>query len=296
MTDGRLTMTQYGVLEAVSPLVRRVFARNPSPFTHTGTGTFIVGHGSVAVIDPGPSHPDHAAAILAGLGDEVVSHIIVTHTHMDHSPASRLLQAATGAPIYAAGPHGMGVPERRAENQGADLEFTPDVTIWDGAIIEGKGWRLEAVHTPGHASNHLCYALPSESTLFSGDHVMGWSTTVIIPPDGNMAAYLASLRYLLTRNEALYRPTHGPAITDPRKRLRALIAGRERRSAEILEKLTRGRQTVQSLTDIIYPDAAALPNPRAAKHTVLAHLLLLIEDGLVESSGGPEREMCFWRR
>ena len=207
----------YGVVDQVSPLIRRVIARNPSPFTFYGTGTYIVGRGEVAVIDPGPLLHDHVLALEAALAGERVSHILITHTHSDHSPAAAPLKAATGAPTYGFGPHGSGRPEAdvRVEEDG-DRDFRPDHEIRDGAVLEGPGWRLEAVHTPGHTSNHLCFALAEERALFTGDHVMGWSTSVISPPDGDMQAYLRALRRLLERDDATYWPTHGPPITQPR--------------------------------------------------------------------------------
>ena len=223
----------YGRVERISPLIRRVVARNPSPFTYTGTGTYIVGHGEVAVIDPGPLQDDHVAALLAALAGERVSHILVTHTHSDHSPAATPLKDATGAPTYGFGPHGSGRPDPdvRVEEYG-DRAFRPDHQLRDGAAIMGEGWRLEALHTPGHTSNHLCFALAQERALFSGDHVMGWSTSVISPPDGDMQAYMRSLKRLLERDDAIYRPTHGPPITEPRRHVEALIAHREKREAE----------------------------------------------------------------
>ena len=187
----------------MTPLIRRVVARNPSPFTFKGTGTYIVGHGKVAVIDPGPDISAHVEALLAALRGETVTHILVTHTHLDHSPAAAAIKQATGAKTYGFGPHGSGRDEDRTgvggvTEEGGDRDFVPDVVMRDGDAVAGPGWRLAAVHTPGHTSNHLCFALPQERTLFSGDHVMGWSTSVIAPPDGDMAAYMRSLDKLLS--------------------------------------------------------------------------------------------------
>ncbi len=176
---------EYGVIERLSPLIRRVVAHNPGPFTFHGTATYIVGNGAVAVIDPGPALAPHVEAILSGLGGETVSHQMITHTHRDHSPAARLLGRATGAATHGFGPHGAGRGEGVVE-EGGDHDFIPDVYLRDGDTVEGDGWSLTALHTPGHTSNHLCFALAQESVLFSGDHVMGWSTTVIAPPDGHM--------------------------------------------------------------------------------------------------------------
>src|SRR5882724_341961 len=225
----------YGVAETLSPLIRRVVARNPSPFTFKGTGTYIVGHGSVAVIDPGPALPEHVDALLAALANETVSHILVTHTHLDHSPAAGALRS-----------------EGAGSEEGADRAFVPDLALRDGDIVEGKGWRMAAVHTPGHTSNHLCFALEEEKVLFSGDHVMGWSTSVIAPPDGDMAAYLRSLDKLLARDDAVYWPTHGPAIPDPKAHVRAFIAHRRERADAILRRLAAGDETVPALVDAIY--------------------------------------------
>jgi glyoxylase-like metal-dependent hydrolase (beta-lactamase superfamily II) len=192
---------EYGKAATLSPMVRRVIARNPSTFTFHGTGTYIVGRGKVAVIDPGPEDAAHVAALLNAVRGETVTHILVTHTHGDHSPASAALKAATGAPTFGFGPH----PTRpdQQPDQGGDYAFRPDVTVGDGDVIDGDGWTFAALHTPGHISNHLCFALAEERSLFSGDHVMGWSTSVISPPDGSMADYFASLRKLLPRDELL---------------------------------------------------------------------------------------------
>ena len=204
----------YGKLEPVAPGIRRIIARNPGPFTFRGTGTYVVGEGQVAVIDPGPDLPEHVEALLMDLAGEEVTHILVTHTHRDHSPAAAAVKEATGAPTYGFGPHAGGRRGEAGVEEGGDWDFTPDIVVKDGDEIAGNGWRFEAVHTPGHTSNHLCFALPDQGILFSGDHVMGWSTSVIAPPDGDMASYMASLDKLLGRRDAVYWPTHGPAITE----------------------------------------------------------------------------------
>ena len=221
MLNDRSFKCVYGQLERVSPLIRRIVAENPGPFTFLGTGTYVVGHGKVAVIDPGPLLQSHVDALLSALSGETVTHILVTHTHTDHSPAARLLRGATGAPTVGFGPHGQVGDTGEA---GADVEFVPDVAIADGDVVAGPGWRLEALHTPGHASNHLCFALAQEAALFAGDQVMGWSTTVIAPPDGNMAAYMRSLDRLSRRHDEVYWPTHGGAIFDPKAHLAELIS------------------------------------------------------------------------
>jgi glyoxylase-like metal-dependent hydrolase (beta-lactamase superfamily II) len=277
---------EYGRLEPVAPGIRRIVARNPSPFTFRGTGTYVVGAGEVAVIDPGPDLDEHVAALLAGLGGERVTHILVTHTHRDHSPAAKALQAATRAPTFGFGPHAGGRRGEAGIEEGGDWDFTPDVTVRDGDEIAGAGWRFEAVHTPGHTSNHLCFALPEQGLLFSGDHVMGWSTSVIAPPDGDMSAYMASLDKLLGRPDAVYWPTHGPAITEPQPYVRAFVAHRREREAGILECLAAGPQEIMAIVDRLYVGLAQGLR-RAAARSVHAHLLDLAARGLVDSDGPP---------
>jgi glyoxylase-like metal-dependent hydrolase (beta-lactamase superfamily II) len=287
----RELQVEYGVVEQLTPLVRRVVAKNPSPFTFKGTGTYIVGHGHVAVIDPGPDLAAHVAALAEALRGETVSHILVTHTHLDHSPAAAALQQATGAKTYGFGPHGSG---RTADQtgvggvteEGGDQLFRPDIALHDGDAVEGPGWRLTAVHTPGHTSNHLCFALPEERTLFSGDHVMGWSTSVIAPPDGDMAAYMRSLAKLMARDDAVYWPTHGAAISDPKPFVAAFVAHRQERAAAILGRLAQGDETIPAIVDRVYLGL----DPRlkgAAGRSVLAHLVELVELGRVASDGAP---------
>jgi glyoxylase-like metal-dependent hydrolase (beta-lactamase superfamily II) len=285
---------EYGAVDRLTPLIRRVVARNPSPFTFKGTGTYIVGHGRVAVIDPGPDLAAHVDALLAALRGETVTHIVVTHTHVDHSPAAAALKRATGAPTYGFGPHGSGRAEDRTgvgghTEEGGDHAFAPDVPMREGDTVEGPGWRLAAVETPGHTSNHLCFALPEERTLFSGDHVMGWSTSVIAPPDGDMAAYMRSLAKLLERDDAVYWPTHGPAITEPKPHVRAFIAHREERRDEILRRLAAGDTAIAAIVENVYLGL----DPRlkgAAGRSVLAHLVELVERGEVQCDGLPTLE------
>ena len=275
---------EYGRLERVAPGIRRIVARNPSPFTFRGTGTYVVGEGEVAVIDPGPDLDEHVAALLAGLSGERVTHILITHTHRDHSPAAAPLKAATGAPTYGFGPHAGGRRGDPAVEEGGDWDFSPDVTVGDGQPIAGAGWRFEAVHTPGHTSNHLCFALPDSGILFSGDHVMGWSTSVIAPPDGDMSAYMGSLDKLLRRPDAVYWPTHGPAITEPQDHVRAFIAHRRERETGILDCLASGTERIEAIVDRLY--AGLQPGlRRAAGRSVHAHLLDLAGRGIVDSDG-----------
>jgi len=282
---------EYGVAETISPLVRRVTARNPSAFTFKGTGTYVIGHGKVAVIDPGPDLAEHVEALLHALRGETVTHIFITHTHLDHSPAAAAVKRATDARTFGFGPHGSGRAEDRAgvggkTEEGGDHAFAPDVTMREGDSAEGPGWRLTAVETPGHTSNHLCFALAEEKTLFTGDHVMGWSTSVITPPDGDMAAYLRSLRKLLAREDALYRPTHGPEIPEPKPYVEAFIAHRREREEEILKSLAAGDDTIPAIVARVYVGL----DPRltaAAGRSVLAHLIECVERRQVLCDGPP---------
>jgi glyoxylase-like metal-dependent hydrolase (beta-lactamase superfamily II) len=276
---------EYGRLEPVAPGIRRIVAHNPGPFTFKGTGTYIVGEGEVAVIDPGPDLAEHVDALLAGLAHERITHILVTHTHRDHSPAAKAVKEATGAPTYGFGPHAGGMRGEAGVEEGGDWDFVPDVVVQDGDTVTGSRWRFEAVHTPGHTSNHLCFALTDSGTLFSGDHVMGWSTSVIAPPDGDMAAYMASLDKLLERrDDAVYWPTHGPAITEPSRHVRAFIAHRREREAAILDCLKSGIDSVPAMVDRLYVGL----DPRlrgAAGRSVLAHLIDLIGRDIAATDG-----------
>jgi glyoxylase-like metal-dependent hydrolase (beta-lactamase superfamily II) len=275
---------EYGKLEQVAPGIRRIVARNPGPFTFRGTGTYVIGEGAVAVIDPGPDLAEHIEALLMDLAGEEITHILVTHTHRDHSPAAAAVKTATGAPTYGFGPHAGGRRGEAAVEEGGDWDFTPDVTVADGDEIVGTGWRFEAVHTPGHTSNHLCFALPDAGILFSGDHVMGWSTSVIAPPDGDMAAYMASLDKLLRRRDAVYWPTHGPAITEPHEHVHAFIAHRRERETGIVDCLAAGVTRVDAMVERLY--VGLNPNlRRAAGRSVLAHLVDLINRGVVIGDG-----------
>jgi glyoxylase-like metal-dependent hydrolase (beta-lactamase superfamily II) len=281
----------YGVAAAVTPLIRRVVARNPSPFTFKGTGTYLVGSGQVAIIDPGPDLTRHVDALLDAVRGETITHILITHTHLDHSPAAAAIKRATGAKTYGFGPHGSGRAEDRSgvggvTEEGGDHAFVPDVAMREGDAVEGPGWRLSAVHTPGHTSNHLCFALAEEHALFSGDHVMGWSTSVIAPPDGDMAAYMRSLAKLMARDDAVYWPTHGPSIPEPKPFVQAFIAHRQERAAAILQQLAQGESTIPGIVEQVYLGL----DPRlkgAAARSVLAHLVELFERGQVATDGAP---------
>lgn len=278
---------EYGKADRVSPMIRRVVAGNPSAFTFHGTGTYIVGHGAVAVIDPGPLLDSHVDALVRALGRERVTHIVITHTHRDHSPAARPLKQATGAPTYGFGPHGSGRADGGGEvEEGADRDFVPDIRVRDGDRIEGDGWTLEAVHTPGHTSNHLCYALLEENALFPGDHVMGWSTTVVSPPDGDMRAYMRSLERLRARGEEVFWPTHGPPITEPRNFVAALLAHRHEREDQILACLAHDASTIPEMVEIMYADVGRHLHAAAAR-SVLSHLIHMAETGRVRCDGPP---------
>jgi glyoxylase-like metal-dependent hydrolase (beta-lactamase superfamily II) len=282
---------EYGAVARLTPLIRRIVARNPSPFTFKGTGTYIVGQGKVAIIDPGPDLAQHVEALLGALAGETVTHILVTHTHLDHSPAAAAVKQATGAKTYGVGPHGSGRAEDRTgvggvTEEGGDHAFRPDIAVRDGDVVEGPGWRLSAIHTPGHTSNHICFALAEERALFSGDHVMGWSTSVIAPPDGDMAAYMRSLDKLLARDDSVYWPTHGPAIPDPKPFVEAFIAHRHERADAILQRLAEGDDTIPAIVERVYVGL----DPRlkgAAGRSVLAHLVELVELGKVAADGAP---------
>ncbi len=274
-----------GVVEQVSPRIRRVVADNPSKFTYRGTGTYILGQGEVAVIDPGPQLDSHRGALERALDGERVVAILVTHCHADHSPLAGWLREMSGAPTYAFGPHGRVDPTDDVVTEEAiDVAFAPDVPLTDGAVIEGPGWTVEAVHTPGHTSNHLCFALREERGLFTGDHVMGWSTTVIAPPDGDMRAYVASLEKLLARDDAVLWPTHGGPVTDPRPFVEAYRAHRLAREAQVLEAVRRGVSAIPPMVKELY---AAVPEElhAPAGRSVLAHLIKLVEDGQVRAMG-----------
>ena len=280
----------YGRVAVLTPMIRRVIAENPSPYTFKGTGTYIIGRGEVAVIDPGPLDEAHVEALLYALKGETVTHILVTHTHRDHSPAVRLLQPETEAQTYGYGRHGGDKNLPRVES--ADFDFMPDVLLKDGDVVRGRDWTVEAVHTPGHTSNHLCFALKEENTLFSGDHVMGWSTTVVSPPDGDMGAYIASLEKLLARDDGTLVPTHGSPIEDPRTYMTALLAHRMKRVEQVAEQVAAGRQTIREMVDAIYLDLDPRLHGGAAR-SVLSHLIHLIDTGRITCDGEPTEDSTY---
>ncbi len=275
-----------GETEQLEPLVRRVLAPNPSPYTFTGTQTWLVGAGrDIAVIDPGPSDAAHIDAILRAAGDAKVAAILCTHTHRDHSPGSRPLKARTGAPIMGCAPLVLKDDGPRAD-AAFDADYAPDRVMQDGETISGDGWTLEAVATPGHTSNHLCFALTETGALFTGDHVMKWSTSVVSPPDGDMADYMASLQRLYDRKQdRVYYPAHGPAAEKPRQLVRGMMGHRKAREKQILKLLGEEPRQIPDMVDVMYKGL----DPRlhgAAGRSVLAHLVDLEQRALVTGSEG----------
>ena len=265
-------------VEIVHPLVRRVLAPNPSPFTNTGTQTHIVGHGDIAVIDPGPDIAEHVEAILAATQGERIVAIVCTHTHRDHTPAAAPLAKATGAAIVGCAP--IAARDGSGLEAGFDQSYAPDRIMVEGDTVSAPGWTLEAIATPGHTSNHLCFALPEANALFSGDHVMGWSTSVVVPPDGDMGAYLASLEKLLARDDEVYFPAHGDPVTKPQRLVRGMIGHRRQRENQILRLLGEGPRSIAALVAAMYVGL----DPRlekAAAASVLAHLIDLAARGRI---------------
>jgi glyoxylase-like metal-dependent hydrolase (beta-lactamase superfamily II) len=274
---------EYGVMVQVSPMVRRIVANNPGPYTFKGTGTYIIGSGKVAVIDPGPNDEDHVNAMMAALDGEKITHQLITHTHSDHSPAAKLIKARTGARTYGFGSHGSGIYSKGfTVEAGGDMEFVPDISLKDGDVINGENWTVNCVHTPGHTSNHLCFHLAEENVLFPGDHVMGWSTTVVSPPDGNMSEYMDSLRKLAERNDHIYYPTHGAPIESPQKFVRAIAVHRKMRESQILDCLDKEILTISLMVDHMYKgiDGRLIG---AAKHSIFAHVIDLSNRGVIKS-------------
>lgn len=280
----------YGQPVEIAPVIRRMTVNNPGPFTFHGTNTYLVGDTSLAVIDPGPEDETHLNALLDAIGSRPVSHIIVTHTHRDHSPLARRLAEITGAPTAGFGSHR---PSRKPAlhelaqlDASGDSDFIPDITLADGQLMEGDGWSLRTLHTPGHATNHCAFALEGTGITFSGDHVMAWSTTVISPPDGSMTDYMASLDKLLERNDTLLLPGHGGPVTKPPAFLRGLKAHRRMRERAILERLSAGDRTIAEIVAAIYRDTDPRLH-RAAASSVFAHLEDLIKRERVKSDGEP---------
>src|ERR1700733_14289493 len=277
----------------VAPRVRAIVANNPSPFPFKGTMSYIIGRGKVAILDPGPDDEPHIAALLDAVRSETVTHIFVTHTHRDHSPAVPKVKAATGAGVYAQGPHRLARPlhigETRRLDASADMDFRPDVALRDGEVVRGESWTMEAVFTPGHTGNHMAYALPESNLLFSGDHVMGWSTTIVAPPDGAMSDYMNSLYKLAKRTEPLYLPGHGNPVRNAPRFVQHLIEHRRGREASILHRLGKGAADIPAIVKAVYIGL----DPRlvgAAALSTLAHLEDLVARGIVATDGPPSIE------
>jgi glyoxylase-like metal-dependent hydrolase (beta-lactamase superfamily II) len=287
-----------GETEQHEPLVRRVLAPNPSPYTFTGTQTWLVGAGNeIAVIDPGPAGSGlsigdpkdingagHVEAILRAVGDAKITAILCTHTHRDHSPAAAPLKAATGAPIIGCAPLALKDDGPRADSA-FDPDYAPDRILADGERISGEGWTIEAVATPGHTSNHICYALIESGALFTGDHVMKWSTSVVSPPDGDMAAYMASLQKLYDREDRIYYPAHGPAVEKPQQLVRGMIGHRRMRERQILSELEKGPRPITEMVEVMYK-GLDVRLKGAAGRSVLAHLVDLNQQGRVIDDRG----------
>ena len=278
---------QYGEAVKVADNVRRLTATNSGPFTFTGTNSFIIGEGRVAILDPGPDDPSHVRALLDAVAGESVEAILVSHTHRDHSPGARHLREATGAPVMAAGPHvaarQLQVGEVNRLDASADHDFMPDDALADGTQFTIGDVTLEAVATPGHTANHLAFSMPEAGILFSGDHVMAWSTTIVAPPDGAMGDYMTSLERLLAREEQLYLPAHGGPVADPARYVRGLRAHRKMRERAILDRLQKGDRTIPGIVLNIYRDV----DPKlhgAAALSVFAHLEELVAQGLVSAT------------
>lgn len=282
---------EYGEPAELSPLVRRVICNNPGGFTFHGTGTYIIGRENVAIVDAGPLDERHVEAVLRAVEGETVTHQLITHTHIDHSPAARLIKDATGAQTWGFGPHGGDRGGPKVE-EGGDHDFAPDHVIRHGDIVEGDGWSVEAVHTPGHTSNHICFGLREEKALFTGDHVMGWSTTVVSPPDGNMTDYFNSLDKLLERDDQRYYPTHGAPIENVHDFVRAYRAHRQLRESQILDLLKDGPRTIPEMVATMYADVPQNLHPAAAR-SVLAHLIHMAHDGRVAVDGKADAKATY---
>jgi glyoxylase-like metal-dependent hydrolase (beta-lactamase superfamily II) len=285
-----------GQVEEVRPGLRRILCNNPGPFTYKGTVSYIIGKGHVAIIDPGPLDEAHIGALLDAVRGETVTHIFITHTHRDHSPAAARIKAETGASTCGEGPHRAARPLNIGEaprlESGGDHDFRPDAVLADGDIVAGEGWTIEAIATPGHTANHMAYALKGTDVLFSGDHVMAWSTPVVAPPDGAMSDYMASLEKLLHRSETVYFPGHGGAVKDARPFVAHYIRHRHSREQSILHRLGKGEADIPTLVRAIYIGL----DPRltkAAGLSVLAHLEDLVARGQVQTDGQPSIESLY---
>lgn len=278
----------YGKAEVLSPLITRVLCQNPSPYTYTGTNTYLVGNGEgLAVIDPGPADFDHGVAILRAAAGRKIDKILVTHSHIDHSPLAASLSDKTGAPIYAFGPHGAGrkgVLEEEEVEAGADWDFKPNILVADGETITGPDWAIKAHHTPGHTANHMCFHLREENTIFVGDHIMAWATTVISPPDGDVRHYIESLKKIAALAPDILVPTHGPWIKNAAPFIRGIIAHRHMREGQILHHLGGGVETINDLVALMYKAVDIQLHPAAAR-SVLGHMIALVDEDKVVCKG-----------
>jgi glyoxylase-like metal-dependent hydrolase (beta-lactamase superfamily II) len=285
-----------GEAERVAPIVRRLLAPNPGPFTYKGTNSYIVGSGDVAIVDPGPADSRHVDALINAISGERLRYILVTHTHRDHSPGARLLHERTGAPVAGCAPYASRTTTSGAMNFDAahDATYAPDLILKDGEKLVFGDVSVEAVATPGHCANHLCFALREERALFTGDHVMAWATTAIAPPDGSMRDYLASLNRLAERGDQIYWPAHGEPVRDPQRYLRALLHHRRQREALILDRLEKGDETIPTIVARIY-DGIDRRLHGAAAMSVLAHLEELVERGEAQSDGPPTLTARYFR-
>ena len=276
---------EHGVVEILRPGIRRITAANVGPYTFKGTGTYIIGDGEVAIIDPGPFIPAHIDALMEALKHETISHILITHTHADHSPACQLVQQHCNAKSYAFDPTLNTKDFYGLENELLfDTEFTPDVVVEHGEFISGSNWQVECIHTPGHMFNHLSFALTGTENLFCGDQVMAWSSSIISPPEGNLNDYMNSLRLLLARPEKTYWPTHGPAIENPEPLIKELLRHREERVEQVFSSIAQGLHSIPKILEHVYHDLQAELHLAAAR-SIFASIIYLIEQGRVQTDG-----------
>jgi len=288
---------RYGESVDIAPNVKRITVNNPSPFTFHGTNSYLVGQDTLALIDPGPIDDAHHATLLRAIAGRPVSHIFVSHTHRDHSPLATVMKDELGAILVAEGPHrparALHIGEVNLLDASGDTEFLPDMLVPDNALIEGDGWALRAIHTPGHTANHVVFALEGTDILFSADHVMAWATSIVAPPDGSMSDYMASLDLLLQRHDRVYFPGHGGPVTRPKTFVRGLKAHRKMRERAILERVKAGDRTIPAMVKVIYRET----DPRlhgAAGLSVLAHLEDLVGRGVVQTEGNPAIDGIYW--
>lgn len=287
---------EYGKPVELSKGIVRVTVNNPSAFTFHGTNSYIVGRDTLAIVDPGPVDEAHYQALLAAIAGRPVSHIFVSHTHRDHSPLAERLKNELGAKTVAEGPHRPARPYHAGEvnvlEASADTDFTPDIVLADGETVEGDGWALQGLHTPGHAANHMAFGLKGTDILFSADHVMAWATSIVAPPDGSMSDYMASLEKLLARDDHVYLPGHGGAVTKPAAFVRGLRAHRKMRERAVFQRILQGDRTIGDMVKAIYRDT----DPRlhgAAALSVLAHLEDLVGRGEIVTEGDPSLDNIY---